>query len=355
MRVRGPLAPGVLRKLARSGRPAESNSTAPNPAEPTSTERIGSGPAVSGPVDLAATVGSVHLPNPIMTAAGTSGHGAELAGYFDLDQLGAVVVKSLSAEPWAGNPAPRVTEVDAGMMNSVGLQNAGIEHWIANDLPKLMAAKARIVVSIWGFTIDAYEQVAKKLRGVEGLTAVEVNVSCPNIEDRRHMFAHSTQGTTDVIKAVRSGLGDQVLPIWAKLSPNVTSLTDICGAALDAGAEALTLTNTVMGLKIDIETRKPALGAGGGGLSGPAIRPVAVRAVYETRKMFPNAAIIGVGGVAHGVDAIEFLMAGANAVEVGTATFYSPTAPLRVRNELHAWCEKHHVNTLNELIGAAHG
>ena len=168
------------------------------------------------------------------------------------------------------------------------------------------------------------------------------------------MFAHTVEGTTNVLHAVRSGLGLSTLPIWAKLSPNVTSLTDICGAALDAGAEALTLTNTVMGMRIDIDTRRPALGAGGGGLSGPAIRPVAVRAVFETRKMFPNAPIIGVGGIAHGVDAVEFLMAGANAVEVGTATFYSPTAPSRVHDELQAWCRRHRVTSLNELIGAAH-
>ncbi len=306
-------------------------------------------------VDLKAQIGSVSLPNPIMTAAGTSGHGAELADYFDLCELGAVVAKSLSAQPWDGNPAPRVSEVTGGMINSVGLQNAGIDHWLANDFPKLKASGARTVVSIWGFTIEAYEQVAKALRGIEGITAVEVNVSCPNIEDRRHMFAHSIEGTTDVVRAVRSGLGDDDLPIWAKLSPNVTSLTDMAGAALDAGAEALTLTNTVMGMRIDTETRRPALGAGGGGLSGPAIRPVAVRAVYETRKMFPMAPIIGVGGVAHGVDAVEFFLAGANAVEVGTATFYAPTAPLRVLRELVTWCRKHQVTNLNELIGAAHG
>jgi dihydroorotate dehydrogenase (NAD+) catalytic subunit len=288
-----------------------------------------------------------------MTAAGTSGHGAELADYFDLNELGAVVVKSLSAEPWAGNPSPRVAEIVGGMINSVGLQNSGIEHWLANDLPKLRAANARVVVSIWGFTIDAYEQVAKALRGVDGLTAVEVNVSCPNVEDRRHMFAHSIEGTTNVINAVRGGLGSS-LPIWAKLSPNVTALTDIAGAALDAGAEGLTLTNTVMGLRIDIAQRRPALGAGGGGMSGAAIRPVAIRAVYDTRKMFPEAPIIGVGGVTRGEDAVEFFMAGANAVEVGTATFYSPTASLRIRNELAAWCEKHQVSSLNELIGAAH-
>jgi dihydroorotate dehydrogenase (NAD+) catalytic subunit len=299
------------------------------------------------------TIGSVTLPNPILTAAGTAGHGAELHAYFDLSELGAVVVKSLSAEEWAGNPAPRVTEIAAGMMNSVGLQNAGIDHWIAHDLPQLRAANARIVISIWGFTIESYALVASKLRGLEGITAVEVNVSCPNIEDRRHMFAHTESGTTAVIGAVKREIGDE-FPLWAKLSPNVTSVVDIAGAALAAGADGLTLINTVMGLRIDTETRRPALGAGGGGMSGPAIRPVAVRAIYETRKAYPQAPIIGAGGVAHGVDAVELLMAGANAVEVGTATFYEPSAPRRVRQELVAWCQNHHISSIDQLIGAAH-
>jgi dihydroorotate dehydrogenase (NAD+) catalytic subunit len=299
------------------------------------------------------TVGSVTLPNPILTAAGTAGHGAELHAYFDLSELGAVVVKSLSAEEWAGNPAPRVTQIAAGMMNSVGLQNAGIDHWIARDLPQLRAANARIVISIWGFTIESYAFVASKLRGLEGITAVEVNVSCPNIEDRRHMFAHTESGTTAVIEAVKGEIGDR-FPLWAKLSPNVTSVVDIAGAALAAGADGLTLINTVMGLRIDTETRRPALGAGGGGMSGPAIRPVAVRAIYETRKAYPQAPIIGAGGVAHGVDAVELLMAGANAVEVGTATFYEPTAPKRVRQELVTWCQNHHISSIDQLIGAAH-
>jgi dihydroorotate dehydrogenase (NAD+) catalytic subunit len=238
-------------------------------------------------------------------------------------------------------------------MNSVGLQNAGIDHWIAHDLPQLRAANARIVISIWGFTIESYALVASKLRGLEGITAVEVNVSCPNIEDRRHMFAHTESGTTSVIGAVKQEIGEQ-FPLWAKLSPNVTSVVDIAGAALAAGANALTLINTVMGLRIDTETRRPALGAGGGGMSGPAIRPVAVRAIYETRKAFPQAPIIGAGGVAHGIDAVELLMAGANAVEVGTATFYEPIAPRRVRQELVTWCQDHHITSIDQLIGAAH-
>jgi dihydroorotate dehydrogenase (NAD+) catalytic subunit len=305
-------------------------------------------------VDMRADIGVVQLRNPILTAAGTAGHGAELAGFFKLDALGGVVVKSLSAQPWQGNPAPRVTEVSAGMMNSVGLQNAGVDHWIEFDLPALRKANATIVASIWGFTIDAYEEAAAKLRGIDDIVAVEVNVSCPNIEDRRHMFAHSTEGTMNVLRATRKGLGPNT-PMWAKLSPNVTALSDIAAAAIEAGADALTLINTVMGMRIDTETRRPALGAGGGGISGPAIRPVAIRAVYETRKAFPHIPIIGAGGVAHGVDAVEFFLAGANAVEVGTATFYEPGASKRIAEELATWCEVHNVNAVSELIGAAHG
>ncbi len=303
-------------------------------------------------VDLSTSVGNVTLRNPILTAAGTAGHGAELADYFDLSQLGAVVTKSVSADPWAGNPAPRVVGTDAGMINSVGLQNPGIDAWLAHDLPALLKAGATVVASIWGFTVEAYHDVAAKLAGVEDITAVEVNVSCPNIEDSRHMFAHSAAGTANVVGAVRRALGPS-MPLWAKLSPNVTALTDIVGAAVDAGADAVTLVNTVMGMVIDIEQRRPALGAGGGGLSGPAIRPVAVRAIYESRKQFPTLPIVGAGGVAKGAHAVELLMAGANAVEVGTATFYDPAATLRILGELRDWCVAHDVTRVTELVGAA--
>ena len=204
--------------------------------------------------------------------------GAELARYMDLSSLGAVVTKSVSAEAWAGNAAPRVYESDAGMINSVGLQNAGAEAWLEEELPPLLATGARVVASIWGFTVEAYEKVATILSGApEGVVAVEVNVSCPNVEDRRRMFAHSAAATADVVEASRA-CGR---PLWAKLSPNVTDLVEIAGAALGAGAEAVTLVNTVMGMAIDPGTRAFRLGGGGGGLSGPAIRPVAVRAVYE--------------------------------------------------------------------------
>ena len=294
----------------------------------------------------------MHLPNPVMTASGTAGHGAELAAFVDLAELGAVVVKSLAAEPWPGNPAPRLHEVAGGMLNSVGLQGPGIEAWMESELPALRAAGARVVASIWGTTVEAYAKAASMLAGAPPeVVAVEVNVSCPNLEDRRRMFAHSATATAEALAA--SAACNR--PRWAKLSPNVTDVTEIASAALSAGAEALALVNTVMGLAIDAETRRPVLGAGGGGLSGPAIRPVAVRAVYDCRAAFPEAAIVGVGGVSRGVHAMEFLLAGANAVQVGTATFADPRAPARVLVELREWCARHGVERVDELIGAAHG
>jgi len=311
---------------------------------------------VSGPggqsrsVDLSTSIGSVRLANPVMTASGTAGHGAELARYLDLRSLGAVVVKSLSAEAWAGNPPPRVTEVDAGMLNSVGLQNPGVETWLADELPALLATGARVVASIWGFTVEAYEKAATALADAPPeVVAVEVNLSCPNVESRRAMFAHSADLTAEAVEAT-AGCGR---PRWAKLSPNVTDLTEIAAAALAAGAEALTLVNTVMGMAIDIERRRPRLGAGGGGLSGPAIRPVAVRAVHDVCSAFPGAAVIGVGGVATGAHAVELLLAGASAVQVGTATFADPRAPGRIQAELERWCRRHGVVRVADLVGRA--
>jgi dihydroorotate dehydrogenase (NAD+) catalytic subunit len=300
-------------------------------------------------VDLSTTVGSVTLPNPVLTASGTAGHGVELGAYLDLSRLGAVVVKSLSAEPWAGNPAPRLHETPAGMLNSVGLQNPGVEPWIEHDLPALQASGARVVASIWGFTVEAYAKAAAMLAEVPAtVMAVEVNLSCPNVEERRHVFAHSAGATAEAVEAT-AACGR---PRWAKLSPNVTDISEIAAAALQGGAEALTLINTVMGMAIDADDRRPRLGAGGGGLSGPAIRPVAVRAVYECRQAFPGAAIVGVGGVARGEDAVELLLAGADAIQVGTATFFEPRAPARVLDELETWCGRHGVKTVADLRGA---
>jgi len=302
-------------------------------------------------VDLTTAVGSVALPNPVMTASGTAGHGTELAPYVELSTLGAVVVKSLSPDPWAGNAAPRVHETPAGMLNSVGLQGPGVEAWLADDLPALQALGARIVVSIWGRSVDEYARAAAMLAAAPAeVIAVEVNLSCPNVESRGSMFAHSAAATTEAMAATAACNR----PRWAKLSPNVTDLPSIAAAARAGGAEAVTLVNTLMGLLIDPDTRRPRLGNGGGGLSGPAIHPVAVRAVYETHAAHPDLPIIGVGGVASGADAAELLLAGASAVQVGTATFADPRAPARVLKELTEWMRRQPDQRLETIIGGAH-
>jgi dihydroorotate dehydrogenase (NAD+) catalytic subunit len=309
--------------------------------------------ALGAAVDLRCRVGSVELPNPILTASGTAGHGAELAGYLDLHRLGAVVVKSLSADPWPGNPGPRVCETPAGMLNSVGLQGPGIERWLEDELPALADRGARVVVSIWGRRVEEFARAAAMVAGAPAVVAVEVNVSCPNLEDRSRMFAHSPSATADAVAAAASAR----LPRWAKLSPNTDAIIEVAGAALEAGAEGLVLVNTVLGMAIDTSRRTYALGSGpmGGGLSGPAIRPVAVRAVHDARAAFPAAGIVGVGGVTRGVDAVELLMAGADAVEVGTATFRDPRAPVRVLSGLSRWCRWHGVRSVSELVGVVHG
>jgi len=309
---------------------------------------------------MAVRVGALALPNPVMTASGTAGHGAELGAYFDLSALGAVVVKSLSVEPWGGNPAPRLLPVPGGMLNSVGLQNPGIDAWARDDLPALANARARVVVSVWGRSAGEYAEVGRRLAEAlaaapaerrSAVVAVEANISCPNIEDRQRMFSHSAEGAAAALGPLIEALKASGLPVWAKLSPNVTDLVAIAGAALASGAGALTLVNTLMGLAVDPATGLPRLGGGGGGLSGPALHSVAVRAVYECRQAFPGAAIVGVGGVNSGYDAAELLAAGADAVQVGTATFVDPRAPLRVLEELKVWCSSRGIASLPNTAG----
>ena len=301
--------------------------------------------------ELETAIGSVRLPNPVMTASGTAGHGSELARYLDFSELGAVVVKSLAPYEWAGNPPPRVHPVSAGMINSVGLQGPGLPRWLDEELPELAASGARVVVSIWGRTLDDYAAAAETLARADSdaVVAVEVNVSCPNLEDRGRMFSHSG-AMTEAALAATAACG---LPRWAKLSAT-GDLVEIAGAAVEGGAEALTLINTLLGMVIDTEARKPLLGGGGGGVSGRAMGPVAVRAVYDVHAALPDVPIIGVGGIASGADAVEMMMAGACAVQVGTATFADPRAPAKVLGELTRWCAAHGVNRFDELIGAAH-
>ncbi len=304
-------------------------------------------------VDTTVQVGTVELPNPVMTASGTSGHGAELGAYLDLADLGAVVVKSLSARPWGGNPAPRLSPTSAGMLNSVGLQGPGVAAWRRDHLPALIDAGARVVVSIWGRSVDDYAAAALALADApRQVVAVEVNLSCPNTESGRDLFAHDPAASADVVAAA-AACGR---PRWAKLSPNAPALVEVASAVAAAGAEAVTLVNTVLAMAIDAETGRYRLGSGprGGGLSGSAIHPVAVRAVHDVHGALPDLPIIGVGGVRDGATAAELLLAGASAVQVGTATFADPRAPRLVLDDLVRWALRTGRSRLADATGAVH-
>jgi dihydroorotate dehydrogenase (NAD+) catalytic subunit len=309
--------------------------------------------AIAG-IDPRVQLGSLELANPIVAASGTFGHGDEVARHADPSRLGAMTAKSLAPYEWPGNPAPRLHMTPAGMLNAVGLQGPGVEHWVDRDLPDLRARGARVIASVWGRTVDEFGRAAKLLTPArDELVAVEVNVSCPNLDDRSNMFAHSEGATASATAAVIDA--DLGLPVLVKLSPNVTDIRDIAASALRAGADGLTLVNTVLGLVVDAERRRPVLGAGGGGLSGPAIKPIAIRAVYDVARAYPDVPIIGTGGVTTGVDAVEMLLAGASAVGVGTATFHDPLAALRVLDELLRWCAAHDVHRVRELTAALEG
>ena len=310
-------------------------------------------------VDMSTMVGSVALESPVMTAAGTAGHGAELSAYVDLSALGAMVVKSLAPYPWDGNPPVRVHQTPSGMINSVGLQGPGVERWLADELPDLEAAGATVVASIWGRSTDDYRHAAEMLANAPAtVVAVEVNISCPNTEHGNELFAHSCPLTSEVIEAT-AACGR---PRWAKLSPNVgPALVDIAAAARDAGAEAVTIANTYFGLSIDPVTRRPRIGAGldgrgpgrAGGVSGPAIHPLAVKAVADVHAAHPDLPIVAAGGAATVEDVVEFALVGASAVQIGTATFHDPRTCGRLTTDLPRWCAKHRVRRFAELVGAA--
>jgi dihydroorotate dehydrogenase (NAD+) catalytic subunit len=310
-----------------------------------------SGSRRPGAVDPSVTIGTVGLGGPEMTASGTSGVGAELASFGDLAELGAVVVKSLAAFPWAGNPAPRLHPAAAGMINAVGLQGPGVPAWLRDELPRLEARAASVVASIWGRSVAEYAEAAEQLAAAPAsVVAVEVNLSCPNLEGRRGIFAHDPEASAEVVAATEV-CGR---PRWAKLSPNTDRIVEVAAAVAGAGAEAVTLVNTVLGMVIDTATGRPVLGAGGGGVSGTGIHPIAVRAVHDVRAALPELPIVGVGGVVTGLDAAELLLAGADAVQVGTTTFAEPRAPWRVQQELIAWAAAAGLERIAAATGAAH-
>ena len=300
---------------------------------------------------VTARLGPLVLDSPVLVASGTFGSGREANALVDLAKLGGVIVKSMTAVPWKGKPTPRMAETPSGMLNAIGIQNKGVDHFITEDLPWLLKQKATVFASIAGNTVDEFVRVADKLRtGGRGIAAVEVNISCPNLEDRNNMFSHSRQATAAVVGKVKAAL--KRVPVFPKLSPNVTSLTEIADAALDAGADGLSLVNTVFGMAIDVESRRPKLAGTTGGLSGPAIRPIAVRAVHEVHTAFPHVPIIGQGGVSTASDALEMILAGASAVAVGTANFVNPRAALDVATGISEYMERHGIADLGDLVGA---
>ncbi len=311
----------------------------------------GTSRAASAAPDLTARVGSIELPSPIMTASGTAGHGAELGAYLDLSALGAVVVKSLAHFRWDGNPPLRVHATPSGMINSVGLQGSGVSAWIDDELPALRQSGARVGISIWGKTVDDYAKAAELIAPIgPEVIAVEVNISCPNTESGNELFAHSATMTKTVMAAT-DGCGR---PRWAKLSPNIgPGLAEIAGAASVGGAEAVTVANTYFGLSIDPSTGRPRLGGVRGGVSGPAIRPLAIRAVADVHAAHPELPIIGVGGIATVEDVIEFAMVGACAVQIGTATLADPYTCGRVGTDLARWCANEGVQRFGDLVGSA--
>ena len=296
-------------------------------------------------------VGDVKLAHPILTASGTAGYGAELDAYFSLSEIGGVVAKSIAPFAWAGNPAPRLSPTKNGMLNAVGLQGDGIEHFIAHDLVALKNSGATVIVSIWGHRVEDYLLASKLLGEVKNqITAIEVNLSCPNLGGDHVVFAHDARLSTQIIEGcVVSGL-----PVWAKLSPNTHELVDIARAVHQAGAQAVTLVNTAMGMAINTDTGLPSLGNIRGGLSGSALHPIAVRCVFDVRQALPEIGIIGVGGVVSGETAAELMLAGANAVQVGTANFANPRAALLIQNQLIDWAVSHKVTDWSQVTSAAH-
>jgi dihydroorotate dehydrogenase (NAD+) catalytic subunit len=305
------------------------------------------------PVDMSTTLGNAWFPSPIFTASGCASSGKELAQFFPLKDIGAVVTKSVMTKPRHGRPTPRMAETPSGMLNSIGLQGPGIDAFLANDVPWLLEQKARVIVSIAGETIEEYSTLARKLRSISGISAIEVNISCPNVENRGLVFACDPDASRRVIDGVRKTIGGE-LPIIAKLSPDVTDLPAIARGVVDAGADALALINTVLGMVINLDSMKPHLGGKTGGLSGPAIKPVAVRAIYQVHAALPQVPILGMGGVSTGRDALELILAGASGVSVGTASFGNPTALIQIRDELQTLLAARGFATLSQAVGYAH-
>jgi dihydroorotate dehydrogenase (NAD+) catalytic subunit len=299
-------------------------------------------------VDLSVNVGALRLSNPILAASGTFGYGVEFADLVDLNRLGGIVVKGLSLEPMAGAPAPRLCETPSGMLNAVGLQNVGVRAFLAEKLPALRQYRTAVITNVFGCTVDEYVGVIQILEAAEGLAAYELNISCPNTAHGGIQFGSDPQMVSEVVSAARQATRR---PLWVKLSPNVTDISVIARAAQEAGADALTVANTYQAMSIDTQTRKSRLGRTTGGLSGPAIKPITLRLVYEARRAV-KIPVVGLGGIEKADDVLEYVIAGASAVQVGTANFSQPKACIDILDQLEKSCTNSNINSINSLIGS---
>lgn len=298
--------------------------------------------------DLKVNVGSLSLRNPVLTASGTFGYGEEFADFIDLSRLGGYIIKGTTLNPREGNPYPRMAETPSGMLNAVGLQNKGVDYFIEHIYPRIKDFDSRLIVNVSGAVPDDYAEVCRRLAPLSGVSAVEINISCPNVKQGGMAFGTTCAGAAEVTKAVRAAYPGTVI---VKLSPNVTDITEIARAVEAEGADAVSLINTLMGMAVDVERRRPCLSTVTGGLSGPAVRPVAVRMVWQTARAV-SIPVIGLGGIMNGRDALEFILAGATAVQVGTANFVDPAVTVKIVDEINNYCDRHGVDKVSDLIGA---
>lgn len=298
-------------------------------------------------VDLSTRLGDFALKNPVLTASGTFGFGLEYADFIDLGRLGGFIVKGTTLEPREGNPYPRMAETPSGMLNAVGLQNKGVDHFIEKIYPQIAGCGSEVIVNVSGKSVADYAAVAEKLSALEGIHAIELNISCPNVKQGGMAFGTTCEGAASVVEAVRKAWPRHLM---VKLSPNVTSITDIAKAVEAAGADSVSLINTLLGMAVDIERRRPVLSTVTGGLSGPAVKPVAVRMVWQVAHAV-SIPVVGLGGIVNERDAIEFLMAGASAIQVGTANFINPAATVNILDGITTWCDSHGVERISDIIG----
>jgi dihydroorotate dehydrogenase (NAD+) catalytic subunit len=298
--------------------------------------------------DMSVEIAGIKMRNPVMTASGTFGYGSEFADYMNLESIGAMISKGLSLKPKAGNPTPRIVETPGGMLNAIGLQNVGVDAFISKKLPYLKDVATPVIVNLYGNTLEEYGEVASRLDGQDGVAGIEVNISCPNVKQGGIVFGTDPNAAQEVVRLVRKNTSK---PVIVKLSPNVTDVVLMAKACADAGADALSLINTLTGIAIDLDRRRPVLANVTGGLSGPAIKPVALRMVWQVAKNV-KLPIIGIGGIMNGRDALEFILAGATAIQVGTASFLDPSAAQRIAEEMEAYLTEKGIPSIASMIGA---